>query len=51
VVGGGPILPPEGTPPDKLIIWKPAWSPDTGWIIVGTPNPDNPDAVHPAPST
>jgi hypothetical protein len=43
-----PIFLPE-TPPGqerpKLIEWHFGWSEETGWVVVGTPNPD-----HPAPS-
>lgn len=41
-----PIYLPEPKPPSgSLIDWKAVWSPDTGWIVVGTPN-----VPHPAPS-
>lgn len=29
--------PPEGGPPQKLVEWRTAWTPATGWIIVGIP--------------
>jgi hypothetical protein len=51
VVGGGPIIPPvvppdPGTPPTlPNIEWKTAWSPETGWIVVGIPQDP-----HPTPS-
>jgi len=40
--------PPVGTPPDggeeggrePKIEWKTAWSPATGWIVVGVPSED-----------
>lgn len=40
--GGGGDKPPQG----PLFDWKIAWSPDTGWIVVGVPN-----VPHPVPST
>jgi hypothetical protein len=48
IVGGGPILPPEGTTPPEgtpPIEWHTAWSPSTGWIVVGIPTGE-----HPVPS-
>jgi hypothetical protein len=53
----GGVSPPMPTPPiflppdtpdaerEKLIEWHLGWSEDTGWVVVGTPNPD-----HPTPS-
>jgi hypothetical protein len=38
---GQPGQPPEGGGEgdrQKLIEWKAAWSPQTGWIVVGVPN-------------
>jgi hypothetical protein len=29
---------PPATPPEGPIDWKTAWSPQTGWIVVGVPN-------------
>jgi hypothetical protein len=41
-----PELPPELPPPDgRPIDWKVAWTPVTGWIVVGVPT-----GPHPAPS-
>ena len=44
-----PIELPPGLPPttgdDRPIDWKVAWTPQTGWIVVGIPNVD-----HPVPS-
>jgi hypothetical protein len=45
-----PNLPPEIPPPDGggspiPIDWKTAWTPQTGWIVVGIPS-----GAHPAPS-
>jgi hypothetical protein len=38
IVGGGPIVPPPGVPEaESLIDWKSAWSPTTGWVVVGIP--------------
>jgi hypothetical protein len=43
------VLPPEVTPPpvegQPPIEWKVAWTPTTGWIVVGVPS-----GAHPAPS-
>lgn len=41
------VLPPdEGViPPGTLVTWKPVWTPDDGWMVVGFPN-----IPHPAPS-
>jgi hypothetical protein len=45
-----PIFIPPGMPPatqpEGPIDWKTAWSPQTGWIVVGIP-----EAPHPAPAT
>ena len=46
VVGGGPILPPDLPPtlpdPDnRPIDWKTAWTPTTGWIVIGIPTGDH----------
>jgi hypothetical protein len=38
------VVPPS--PPDRPIDWKVAWTPTTGWIVVGIPS-----GAHPAPST
>jgi hypothetical protein len=40
-----PDLPPE-TPDGGKIEWKTAWTPQTGWIVVGIPQ-----EPHPTPST
>jgi hypothetical protein len=41
-----PNLPPTTSPPDSVPIdWKVAWTPTTGWIVVGIPS-----GAHPAPS-
>jgi hypothetical protein len=44
-----PNLPPEIPPPNGgspiPIDWKVAWTPTTGWIVVGVPS-----GAHPAPS-
>jgi hypothetical protein len=41
-----PIYLPTPTPPaGTLIDWKVAWSPETGWVVIGTPN-----VPHPAPA-
>jgi hypothetical protein len=40
-----PDLPPE-TPEGGRIEWKTAWTPQTGWIVVGIPQ-----EPHPTPST
>ncbi len=32
-----PVIPPEGERPEMPIDWKPAWTPETGWIVVGIP--------------
>lgn len=49
VIGGGPIIPPDVPPdiepPPPLFDWKVAWTPDTGWIVVGVPQ-----VPHPVPS-
>lgn len=37
--------PPVGGPPVQIIDWKTAWTPDTGWIVVGVPQ-----VPHPVPS-
>lgn len=37
------VIPPN--PPQRLVTWHVAWTPQTGWIVVGTPN-----VPHPAPS-
>jgi hypothetical protein len=34
-IWGDPILPAE---PPKIIDWHAAWTPSTGWIVVGIPN-------------
>jgi hypothetical protein len=38
----GPIVPPTEPPPidpaTPPIEWKPVWTPETGWIVVGVPN-------------
>lgn len=41
--GGG--NPPPGGEPVKIIEWKTAWTPQTGWIVVGVPQ-----VPHPAPA-
>jgi hypothetical protein len=33
------------SPPEVIIDWKTAWSPSTGWIVVGVPQ-----VPHPTPS-
>ena len=49
--GYPPIVPPgggnggDGTPKPPLVEWKVAWSPETGWVVVGIPQ-----FPHPAPS-
>jgi hypothetical protein len=41
-----PIVWPEPpAPPGTLIEWKAAWSPQTGWVVVGVPN-----VPHPSPA-
>jgi hypothetical protein len=41
--------PPGETPErEKLIEWKSAWSPTTGWIVVGVPNVPTPTPSNPA---
>lgn len=41
-----PIYLPEPRPPaGSLVDWHAVWSPETGWVVVGTPN-----VPHPAPS-
>jgi hypothetical protein len=40
------IPPPEGGGPATPIDWKVAWTPTTGWIVVGIPS-----GAHPTPST
>jgi hypothetical protein len=32
-----PVIPPEGSTPERPIDWKVAWTPTTGWIVVGIP--------------
>ena len=45
------VIPPPvdpggaGIPPGSLITWKPVWTPDTGWVVIGVPS-----VPHPAPS-
>jgi hypothetical protein len=41
------FLPPDSpdTPRPKLIEWHIGWSEETGWVVVGVPNP-----AHPVPS-
>ena len=29
--------PPTGGPPQRLVEWHTAWSPATGWVVVGVP--------------
>ena len=42
----GSPLPPEAPPGQKPPIeWHVVWTPDTGWVVVGTPT-----GPHPAPS-
>jgi hypothetical protein len=51
--GGSPVpvptppifLPPDSPERDKLIEWHIGWSENTGWVVVGVPNPP-----HPVPS-
>jgi hypothetical protein len=33
-----PTIPPEGEQPERPIDWKTAWTPTTGWVIVGVPS-------------
>lgn len=47
-----PIVIPPPVDPDKppeippgLITWKPVWTPDTGWVVIGFPN-----VPHPSPA-
>ena len=41
-----PDLPPTMPPPDERPIdWKTAWTPATGWIVIGVPS-----GAHPTPS-
>jgi hypothetical protein len=41
-----PDLPPTMPPPDERPIeWKAAWSPQTGWVVIGVPS-----GAHPTPS-
>jgi len=41
-----PDLPPTMPPPDERPIdWKTAWTPQTGWIVIGVPS-----GAHPTPS-
>lgn len=42
--GGNPPTDP-GQPPQRLVEWRTAWTPQTGWIVVGIPQ-----GPHPAPS-
>jgi hypothetical protein len=41
-----PSIPPEGERPELPIEWKTAWTPQTGWVVIGVPQ-----APHPVPST
>jgi hypothetical protein len=43
--------PGGGTPPERPIEWKVAWSPETGWIVVGIPTGEHvtPSAAAPPP--
>jgi hypothetical protein len=40
-----PEIPPEGGGPALPIDWKVAWTPVTGWVVVGIPS-----GAHPAPA-